>query len=467
MSQPSAPSVPASGGESGASLAPAAAAAAVSSVGQQKTLRETVWTRLDRKATAIAEFTLRQYRTRISTWVVLGIGMLLVVMVLLFYAKAMTEGFEAVDQDGDSFDPDADGYPTGQELRLGTNPYLQTDHPGLSGIAPDPASMYIDEDDIDWDGTSVSNQGFDDDGDCTGVNWTDAESLELPTDRDTNRDGITCNVRYVYSPNSNLPSFKRDPNVDEDPDDDKFLSESLHRSFVLGFGKVGFTFIIGIFLPLFLATGLIRDEYEAKTLHYLVGKPIARAEVLTYRLLGYIALTWPYVTVLVLLTALVTGFLAPSEGIFRFGDMGMWLGILIASYLVLLAYGAIFSTFGIISPKFGIFMALGFGVWEFIMAMFSLTVPNLALSRLSVSHWGIQIIDSAATLNWPDYYVMLEQSRAYGFEDQVSLDAFWNPPAVIVNSGMANLVVSMLVLLFISVMAVFIGQAAFKRRELN
>ena len=37
---------------------------------------ETIWTSLDRKATAIAEFTMRQYRTRLSTWVVLGVGFL-------------------------------------------------------------------------------------------------------------------------------------------------------------------------------------------------------------------------------------------------------------------------------------------------------------------------------------------------------------------------------------------------------
>ena len=37
-------------------------------------LTDTVWSKLDRKATAIAEFTLRQYRTKTSTWVVLGIA---------------------------------------------------------------------------------------------------------------------------------------------------------------------------------------------------------------------------------------------------------------------------------------------------------------------------------------------------------------------------------------------------------
>ena len=35
-----------------------------------RALSETVWTRLDRKAGAITEFTVRQLRHRISTWVV-------------------------------------------------------------------------------------------------------------------------------------------------------------------------------------------------------------------------------------------------------------------------------------------------------------------------------------------------------------------------------------------------------------
>ena len=42
-----------------------------------KTLAETVWTRLDRKAGAIIELTARQLRHRISTWVVLGVGVAL------------------------------------------------------------------------------------------------------------------------------------------------------------------------------------------------------------------------------------------------------------------------------------------------------------------------------------------------------------------------------------------------------
>ena len=39
-------------------------------------LSETVWTRLDRKAGAVIELTIRQLRHKISTWVVLALGMI-------------------------------------------------------------------------------------------------------------------------------------------------------------------------------------------------------------------------------------------------------------------------------------------------------------------------------------------------------------------------------------------------------
>ena len=59
-------------------------------------LSETVWTRLDRKAGAIIELTMRQLRHRISTWVVLGVGALLMVLLLSFYVDSVRESFEPV-----------------------------------------------------------------------------------------------------------------------------------------------------------------------------------------------------------------------------------------------------------------------------------------------------------------------------------------------------------------------------------
>jgi ABC-type transport system involved in multi-copper enzyme maturation permease subunit len=374
----------------------------------KRNLSETVWTKLDRKATAIAEFTMRQYRKKRSTWSVGAVGLVLVVIVLLFYIEAMSAGIDSWDNDGD----------------------------GL-----------IDEDPSDWDGSQAKSVGdVDDDGDC----WS-RESF----DRDWNGDGM-------------LTSVNADPNVDEDPNESEFLEESMHRSFLLGFGKFGFLFVMGIFIPLFLATGLIRDEQEAGTLHYLVGKPIARAEILMYRLLGFIGLAWPYFLGLIFLSALVTGFFGPGDSIYRFSDLGIWFGVLIATFLTVLAYAAIFASFGIIAPRFGVLLALLFAVWEFFMmflAMFE-TTRQMGIASLSVSFWGAEIINSTGWLVWDDYALMYGQAESIGFFAEIALWTVWFDPFP-TTTPLLNLVISIVVLLMIVAMFVLIGQSSFKKRELN
>ena len=168
----------------------------------KRNLSETVWTKLDRKATAIAEFTIRQYRKKRSTWTVGAVGALVLVIVLLFYIDAMSTGIDSGDDDGDGLideDPSVwtlwEGGPTGP---------TQADR------------------------TLKSVGDVDDDGDC----WA-RESF----DRDQNGDGIDCNVIYEYDRNGNLANVRADRFVDEDPNDGEFLEEAAHRSFLLGFGK--------------------------------------------------------------------------------------------------------------------------------------------------------------------------------------------------------------------------------------
>ena len=45
--------------------------------------------------------------------------------------RCHAEGFEAIDNDGDSVDSDGDLYPDGQERLYGTNPFSELSHPGL------------------------------------------------------------------------------------------------------------------------------------------------------------------------------------------------------------------------------------------------------------------------------------------------------------------------------------------------
>ena len=297
---------------------------------------ETIWTSLDRKATAIAEFTMRQYRTRLSTWVVLGVGFLAISVVLLFYIDAMNTEIEAIDNDGDSLDWDGDGYVNGQEYKYGTDLNDAASHPGLLDppIDPEPASMYINEDDYDWDYSDGSRLevGIDDDGDCN--NSSLPESL-----KDDNNDGTPCNIDLVYDSLSGSYFVNADPYVDEDPDEDRYGKEAQHRAFILGVGKLGFVFLLSIFVPLFLATGLIRDEMTSGTMQYMTAKPIARGEIFLYRMLGYLAIVWPYLLVVCSLLAIVSGFMGPGDQIFRFKDLGVWFSILIAALLATLVYG--------------------------------------------------------------------------------------------------------------------------------
>ena len=390
----------------------------------KRNLSETVWTKLDRKATAIAEFTMRQYRKKRSTWTVGAVGALLVVVVLLFYIDAMSEGIESVDDDGD-------------------------------GLLDEDPSSWTEWENSQYAGRTVSGPMSDDDGDCLALE---------PWLRDSNNDGVDCNVLYNYDQNGIVTSIEADRFVDEDPDESIFLEEAMHRSFLLGFGKFGFLFILGIFVPLFLATGLIRDEMDSGTLHYLVGKPIARAEIMMYRLLGFIGLSWPYFAGLFLLSALVTGIFGPGDAIFRFSDLGIWFGILIATFLTVLAYGAVFITFGIVAGRYGILVALLFAVWEFFMMFLAMigTTRDMGIASMSISFWGAEIINSTAWLVWGDFAQMTGQYLAL----DIALWTVWYSPFP-TSSPLINLVISIVVLLLITGLFVLMGQSSFKKRELN
>jgi ABC-type transport system involved in multi-copper enzyme maturation permease subunit len=438
---------------------------------------ETIWTALDRKATAIAEFTMRQYRTRISTWVVLGVGFLSISVVLLFYIDAMNTEIEAIDNDGDSFDSDGDGYVDGQEFKLGTDLYDEFSHPGLFDppVEPEPASMYINEDDYDWDysdARSVST-GYDDDGDCR-------ESQLLESQKDTNNDGIACNIRIVFNSLTGEYDIFADSGVDEDPDEDRYGKEAQHRAFVLAIGKLGFVFLLSIFIPLFLATGLIRDEMTSGTMHYMTAKPIARGEIFLYRMLGYLGIVWPYMIVMCLLMAIISGLLGPGDQFFRFSDLGVWFSVLIAALLATLVYGMLFSFLGVLW-KYGIILALPIAAWELGMALLSMSVPESTFLRMSIVGWSMSIIDSGALLVWPDMDMFTQAgSWAGGSNDGNSFFSFeteslpghgaleWAQSDLGLGMGpYPTIIVSMMVLIAQAAFFWFIGQLVFKSKEIE
>jgi ABC-type transport system involved in multi-copper enzyme maturation permease subunit len=541
---------------------------------QGRGLSETVWTQLDRKAGAITELTIRQLRNRISTWVVLGIGVLLISLLLAFYIDAIRTDFEPIDNDGDSEDWDRDGYPVGQELIYGTSDYDNKQYPGsadyiylgdidwndqprthdgnhtwrsVSGyftpswineeaenpfgfyswidwnnevydcpssgqpfddwsffedsvcilengtyvmfgasfaaegelyVQPEwtaewgymteafdvekhPKSMYIDEDDIDWNGNSGS-QGFDDDGDCLKDQYLTDDNSQ----NDDNRNGIYCDVQWIFDVNGDLIEIQADRNVDEDPDDSKHIGESSHRTFIIGTGKIAFVMILGLFLPLFLALGLVRDESENGTLHYLLSKPIHRGEFILYRLLGYLAIVVSYTIILVSIVAIITSIIGPGDSIIRLSDYPVWMGIALSTILVLTAYGAIFNTVGLVLPRYGVYICMIYGIWEFLMGLFTITIPSASIPMLSISHWAIQLIDAVVLIAWSDTPLIQQKADAFGLDTGISF--FWHPPVHTLETGnpFVALLISVVLILSISIGMIAIGQLIFRNKEI-
>ena len=416
---------------------------------------------------------MRQYRTRISTWVVMIASVVALLLVLLFYIEAMNTEIEAIDNDGDSFDTDGDGYPNGQERLEGTNPDSPESFPDW--VEPDPPEKWINEDDFDWDilVEGVNYVGSDDDGDC--------KNLDTSSQRDTNDNNVECDIIVDVDTLNSTVTITADSSVDEDPDEDKYGKEAGHRAFILGIGKFGIVYLLGIFLPLFLATGLIREEISEGTIHYMLAKPIARGEVLLYRMLGYIGITWPFILIVCLVLCLITGFTGPGDGIFRWEDVPVWMSIAWAAMLVSLVYGTIFCGFGIIW-KNGVILAILFAAWELGMAFIAiLTGGDSSIRYMSVIGWGMIIVDAGAAIGWPDNWQLVEVGLwggGHGEENwlgDVSYVALPGAEPLAVCSGNPNLgvsnwlayVISTLVLAFQGFMAWFIGQSIFKGKEVN
>jgi len=435
----------------------------------------TIFRALDRKASAITEFTMRQYRTKISTWAVLITGLIIISLLMLFYVDAMQRDFESIDNDGDSIDSDGDLYPDGQERKYGTNPYSALSNPGLfdTPIPPDDPSKWIDEDDFDWDespsGTTTVSVGYDDDGDCRADSRTDSQ-------KDTNDNGITCDIELSLSLRGQFNSAG-DDFVDEDPDDDAYAKEALHRASILGIGKLGFVFIISIFVPLFLATGLIREEMTSGTMHYMLTKPIARTEVFLYRVIGYLGIVWPYLIILTLISAIVTGFAGPGDSIFRFSEFGIWIAILFAAMMATLVYGMLFCFLGVMW-RYGIVLAIPFAAWELGMALLSMGVPDSPLLKFSIVGWAMIIVDSAAMMVWPDAELLIQsglfiQSDVNNGDFDTSLigagplNYFYSEPGLGNISPFLSMIIATVVLLIQAAFLLFIGGAIFKGKEIE
>ena len=176
--------------------------------------------------------------------------------------------------------------------------------------------------------------------------------------------------------------------------------------------------------------------------------------------------TFAVILVLVLLMALVTSLIGPGDSLIRLSDFPVWLGIGLATVLVLAAYGALYNTLGLIAPKYGVYFCIILGIWEFIMGMFTMTMPSASVPMLSISHWALQLIDAIVLIAWPDTLQYTQIASAFGIDS--GLPFFWQPPVHTLGtqSPVAALLVSITVLLLITVAMMGIGQASFKNREI-
>ena len=304
-------------------------------------------------------------------------------------------------------------------------------------------------------------------------------SNKTSSQKDTNNNGIPCDiiVEYFKSSDGNVYTFvSADSGVDEDPDEDAYSREAIHLAFVLSIGKLGFVLLLGIFLPLFMATGLIRDEMTSGTMHFMLAKPIARSEVFLYRTLGYLGIVWPYVIVLGILGALISGFVGSGDAFFRFADLGVWMAIIFATMMATLVYGMLFNALGVLW-KYGIILAIPFAAWELGMALLSMGAPDAFLLRFSVIGWALMIVDSAAMLVWPniDLFILMGNWGGGGdggwsfdssLEGSAPLDFFSSKPGLGL-SPFLGAIIATLVLLFQAIIFWFIGGALFKGKEIQ
>ena len=136
-------------------------------------------------------------------------------------------------------------------------------------------------------------------------------------------------------------------------------------------------------------------------MHFMLAKPIARGEVFLYRMLGFLALAWTYITAVIVLLALVTAIAGPGDGFLRLQDLGVWMSVWLAALLAVMVYGMLFCMLGVMW-KHGIVLALPIAAWELGMILTTLGAPEAAILRFSVIGWAMNIVDAGALLAWSD-----------------------------------------------------------------
>ena len=117
--------------------------------------------------------------------------------------------------------------------------------------------------------------------------------------------------------------------------------------------------------------------------------------------------------------SIITGLIGPSEGVFRWSDLGVWMSIAWSAMLVSLVYGTIFCSFGILW-KNGVILAIIFAAWELGMAFVAiLTGGDSSVRYMSVIGWGMIVVDAGVAISLAKH-LATDRSRIVGVEDMVT-----------------------------------------------
>ena len=79
---------------------------------------------------------------------------------------------------------------------------------------------------------------------------------------------------------------------------------------------------------------------------------------------------------------------------------------------------------------------------------------------------GMQIIDSVSTYTWSDSEYLIQKGTYYGLEGSDAFSTFYAVPSI-GSTPMTTLFISTIILIGITLVVFFIGQSAFKRKELK
>ncbi len=144
---------------------------------------------------------------------------------------------------------------------------------------------------------------------------------------------------------------------------------------------VMYLLFLSILLALFYGTAIVADEVDNKTIIYLFTRPIRKYTILFGKFIAYLLGTCSVLIPSALITFAIL--VTDSKMKYSFGEnLGLFLKYLIVLVLALIAYGAIFTLFGISLKRpvlIGLLFAFG---WEKI----TLIVPGF-IKKFSVVHY--------------------------------------------------------------------------------